>query len=82
MQLLGAAHQALRAGTPARALELTREHATRFSSGTLTEEREAIAIEALVRLGRGADARARLARGGERFPASTYQRRLAELVAR
>jgi len=82
MELLGAAHQALRAGTPQRALDLAREHETRFRSGTLVQEREAIAIEALVRLRRAAQAARRLDAFVQRFPTSSYRKRLENLIER
>ena len=46
-------------GDPQAALDSARQHARRFPNGQLAEEREAIAIEALARLGRQAEARTR-----------------------
>src|SRR5262249_49810394 len=56
--LVQAAQAALLRDDAADALALTRRHAARFASGAHAEERDRIAIEALVRLGRLDDARA------------------------
>jgi hypothetical protein len=69
------------ASDPAGALALTDEHARRFSNGTLVPEREVLAIEALARLGRTSEARARLAAFRERYPQSPHLARLDTLVA-
>ncbi|MBI5532195.1 MAG: hypothetical protein HY898_05750 [Deltaproteobacteria bacterium] len=65
---------------PGRALALTREHARRFPSGALSQEREAIAIQALVGLGRKAEARARAERFASANPGSAYVRRFEVLI--
>lgn len=80
-QLLQRAHDALQSG-PARALELTREHAARFPSGVLAQEREVVAIEALVQLGRADEARTRAASFIQAYPGSAHRRRIEALVAR
>ncbi len=67
---------------PGAALALTDEHARRFPSGSLTQEREVLAIEALTRLGRTSDARARLAAFRDRFPQSPHISRLEALTSR
>jgi hypothetical protein len=82
IDLLGAAQRALRSGVPRRALELAEEHAVRFPAGVLVEEREAIAVEALARLGRRDEAAVRHASFVRRFPHSTYRARLEKLVPR
>jgi hypothetical protein len=46
-------------GEPALALTQTEQHRQQFPHGRLTEEREALAIRALLSLGRTADAQAR-----------------------
>jgi hypothetical protein len=46
------------------------KHAARFPAGKLTEEREAIAVQALVVLHRTEEARARAARFQQRYPGS------------
>ncbi|WP_437938857.1 hypothetical protein [Sorangium sp. So ce341] len=78
VQLLHRAQDALAADAGS-ALALTVEHARRFPAGALGQERELIAIRALVALGRAAEARARAARLLERFPGSAYRGRLESL---
>jgi len=80
VEILAPAKEALKQ-SPARALELTNEHAARFPGGVLTQEREVIAIEALVALGRGAEARQRAASFVAHFPASAHRRRIEVLLA-
>jgi hypothetical protein len=60
--LLDDARGALGAGDAGKALALADEHGRRFPRAQLGEEREAIAIQALVALGRNDEARARAAR--------------------
>ncbi len=73
--LLNRASAAL-SGSPAEALRLTGEHAARYPRGKLGVEREMVAIDALRRLGRTAEARSRadalLARPG----GSMYEERI------
>ncbi len=71
--LLEQARRAL-ASSPATALALTAQHAARFPHGVLAQEREVIAIEALRRLGRGAEADRRAAAFAQAFPGSAHQR--------
>ena len=78
--LLLQARRAL-ASDPAAALALTQEHARRFPAGDLVLEREVLAIEALVGLGRRSDARARLDAFERRFPQSLPIARLERLLA-
>lgn len=66
---------------PAQALSLTEEHARRFPSGALAQEREVVAIEALSRLGRVEAARQRAQRFLAAFPGSVHRRRLEALLA-
>jgi hypothetical protein len=66
---------------PSGAFALTQEHARRFPSGTLVQEREVLAIEALARLGRSSEARRRLDAFRARFPQSPHVARLSALVA-
>jgi hypothetical protein len=63
---------------PARALALANEGARQFPRGFFAQEREAIAITSLLRLGRTAEARAR----GERFLARHPQGPAAEQIRR
>ncbi|WP_433926452.1 hypothetical protein AB3662_26385 [Sorangium cellulosum] len=78
VQLLHRAQDAL-ATDAGSALALTTEHARRFPAGALGQEREIIAIRALLALGRAAEARARAASLLERFPGSAYRGRLESL---
>lgn len=64
----------------ARALALTSDHARRFPGGALAQERDVIAIDALVRTGRAAEARARAEAFRARYPSSAHLRRIAVLV--
>jgi hypothetical protein len=79
IQLLQRAQDALGRG-PAQALDLINRHASRFPGSILGQEREVIAIDALVRLGRVGEARARAEAFAARFPTSAHLRRLAALV--
>jgi len=78
-QLLQAA-QALLRNDPRRALALAREHERRFPNGALAQEREVITIEALGRLGRERDARARADEFRSRYPDSAHRRRVGNAV--
>jgi hypothetical protein len=78
VHLLQRAQSALGAD-PGAALALTVEHARRFPGGALGQERELIAVTALVALGRRPEAQARAASLLERFPASAYRGRLESL---
>lgn len=79
LMLLERAADVLRAN-PAAALALADQHATRFASGDLAQEREVIAIEALVRLNRRDDARARASRFFTAFPSSAHRLRVHALL--
>jgi hypothetical protein len=68
------------ASDPSGALTLTQEHARRFPSGALVQEREVLAIEALARLGRSSDAKHRLDAFRARFPRSPHIERLTTLL--
>ena len=57
--LLDSARSAAAQGEPARVLERVAQHEERFPRGHLVEEREALAIRALLALGRNDEARAR-----------------------
>lgn len=65
---------------PAHALELVAEHEQRFPNGVLVEEREVIAIEALLASGQRAASEARAARFFARFPNSAHARRVHALL--
>lgn len=77
--LLQRAQEAL-ASRPAEALALTDAHRARFPGGVLAQEREVIAVSALLSLGRGDEARARADRFIAGHPSSAYRRRLEVLV--
>lgn len=68
--LLEVARSALAQGRAAEALEAAQTHATRFPRGRLSEEREAISIEALRRLGRTDEAETRVRAFHAQFPES------------
>jgi hypothetical protein len=61
---------------PAVARQWVEEHMRRFPDGTFVQERETVAIEALVREGRLVEARARAFQFRTRFPQSAYLRRI------
>ncbi|MET0339960.1 MAG: hypothetical protein ABW252_03125, partial [Polyangiales bacterium] len=79
LALLKRARRAL-AGAPAQALSLTDEHARVHAHGLFVQERELIAIEALVRAGRAREAGARGAQFRARFPGSAHRERLRVLL--
>jgi hypothetical protein len=78
-ELLSLARAALY-GKPYRALVLAQQHAKRFPISELTEERTALQIEALQRLGRIVEATRAREDFELRFPASPYRRRLQALT--
>ena len=80
VQLLERAQDALRS-RPEEALALCNDHKKRFPSGMLVQEREVIAIEALVKTARKDEARAQADRFKKRFPGSSHIRRLETLLA-
>ena len=69
-QLLDVARGALEREEPQVALGAIARHERRYPNGALAQEREAIAIRALVLLGRTTEARARADRFRSRFPQS------------
>jgi hypothetical protein len=72
--------QSLLGQNPALSLMLASDHQRRFRPGTLVQEREVIAIDALLRLGQRPAAEARAARFREQFPASVHLRRVDVLL--
>ena len=68
--LLDLARSAIEREDGARALAATQEHARKYPRGALVQEREAIAVRALVLLDRRDEARARVDRFRGRFPDS------------
>ncbi|HMI91969.1 MAG TPA: hypothetical protein VK509_11425 [Polyangiales bacterium] len=80
LRLLDAAERSL-ASDPARSLAMIEHQARRFPAGQLVQERELIAIEALVRLGQRARAEARAQHFLAQHPDSTHARRVRTLLA-
>jgi hypothetical protein len=78
-RLLERARAAL-AVDPAGALRITEEHARKHPMAQLGAERELIAIDALMRLGRRDEALGRAAPGLARAPNSLYAKRLRQLL--
>jgi len=70
--LIKDARQALRAGDAARALRLLEESRRLFPAGVLQQERERLAIEALVKAGRAAEASARANAFLRKYPDSPH----------
>jgi hypothetical protein len=66
--LIEQATAALSRGNAAQALEACAQHAARFPEGQLAEERESLAIRALLRLGRRDEAETRAAAFRGRYP--------------
>lgn len=81
LAVLGRAQRALVAGDAATALELAERHARTFPAAMMIEEREAIAIEALARLGRAEAAASRFATFRDAHPRSSYRHRLERLLS-
>jgi hypothetical protein len=79
IELLRDARLALRQ-SPERALELSERHAQLYSQGRLSQERELIAISALISLGRRTAALSRGARFERTFPSSPYRKQVGELL--
>ena len=65
---------------PARALELSREHARRFPQGQLRSAGQVVAIEALLRLGRRDEARASAEAFFAQAPDGLYAERIRRLL--
>lgn len=78
-KLLGRAQSAL-SSDPRKALALAEEHRQSFPHGVLVQEREVIAIDALARVGRRAEAAARGERFLKAFPGSAHQSKIAGIV--
>ena len=78
--LLERANRAL-ASAPTQALALTNDHARRFPDSAMDQERELIAITALVRLNRQDQAQARAERFTRQHPGSVYRRQIEAVIA-
>lgn len=70
------------ASDPAYALSVVQHHQVRYPSGQLSAERELIAVDALLRLGRRIEAEQRAAPRLEQDPNSLYAKRLRQLLGR
>jgi hypothetical protein len=81
LTLLESAYQALRRGDAAGALAEAERHAARFPAGALAQEREVLAIDALVRMGRRAEAERRAEAFRARYPTSTHGVRIQNLLS-
>jgi hypothetical protein len=81
LRLLARAQKAL-AIDPAFALTLAHEHRRRFPTGSMDQEREVIAVNALVNLGRTAEARERAERFARDHAGSAYTARMQSILAR
>ena len=79
LALLERAQRVLRSD-PAAALALAETHRTRMPQGTLAQEREMLAIEALFRLDRDAQAQRRARAFEQRYPHSSHRPRLRDLL--
>jgi hypothetical protein len=79
-QRLSEARDALRRGDTQRALALLDDVRQRFPGGVLAQEREALAIEALSRSGKGAEAKARAAAFKDAYPTSPHGARVDALT--
>jgi hypothetical protein len=66
---------------PERAYALTEQHRQGHRRGTLSEERELLAIEALLALGRRTAAEARARQFARRYPSSVHARKLALILS-
>jgi hypothetical protein len=82
LELVRRAQDALRNGTPERALAVATEHGRRYPDGMLSQEREVIAVHALLELGRIERARARARRLTQRHPSSPHVARVERLLRR
>jgi hypothetical protein len=65
---------------PDRALLLTRRHRAEFPFGAFAQERDFIAVSALSRLGRSAEARTLAESFRRRYPRSAYLPQLARVL--
>jgi len=81
LALLREARQALPQAA-SRALTLTEEHRRDYPNGVFEQEREAIAIESLLRIGYKDRAKNRAERFYDRFPDSAYRHRIEQLFNR
>ncbi len=79
-QLLMQARAAHNAGDGARALVLLGEHRRNFATGMLAQERDALEVQALVRVGQFGEARKRARAFLARFPGSPHSEKMRTMV--
>jgi hypothetical protein len=79
--LLDRARAKMAAGDPEAALAVLTQHARSYPRGLLSEEREAMAVNALVALGRAPEARRRGRAFHERYPSSLVRRSVEAALA-
>ncbi len=70
--LIDRARSAVARGDATAALEAINTHVVRFAHGRLVEEREALAVQALTRAGRRADAKSRADAFRKSYPESIF----------
>jgi TolA-binding protein len=80
IDLIDGARAALRAGDTAQAMDLLGQHAMHFPHGALAPEETALRVEALMRMGRTAEAKAYARRFVAANPASPLAERMRRLV--
>lgn len=78
--LLARAHRALLDGDAPGALRLAEEHRVKFPRGSLEQEREVIAVQALVAAGDLPRAKERVAKFRSKYPGSSHLSRILTLV--
>jgi outer membrane protein assembly factor BamD (BamD/ComL family) len=81
-QAVMAARQALRSNDAGRALHLLEQAQVRFKRGALTEEREALTIEALAKTGQSAQASARAQAFLAQYPRSPHAADVQRFIAK
>ena len=81
LDLLESLYRTFQRGDMEGVLAEAQQHASRFPKGALAQEREVLAIEALVRLGRRSEAEARAENFQRRYPASTHWVRIQRLLS-
>ena len=79
-RLLTEAQHAL-ASNPGAALRLCDQHRAKFGAGVLSQERDAVVVEALVKQGRRTEAKRAAAAFARNYPGSSHLRRITDLVA-
>jgi hypothetical protein len=72
---------ALARGDAARALSLVAEHESRFATGSLSEERDALRIRALASLGRAKEAKDRASVFRSRYPNSVFWKSIEGILS-